>query len=104
MGSLPDAAAGAFHGRHLGQWVPNSSQSAEMWSLRPPSCGACVGSAGLYRFTMFLTDVNTTTTRRSHFSRPPGMSSLQIKDVYSCDGCGAATTEHRRLRGKPPRW
>jgi hypothetical protein len=65
-------------------------------------CVACFGSAGLYRFTMFLKDVNTTTTRPSHFSRP-GMSSLQIKYVYPCDGCGGATTEHRRLPGKSQR-
>ena len=30
MGLLRGAAGGVFHGRYLGQWVPNSSQSAEI--------------------------------------------------------------------------
>jgi hypothetical protein len=34
----------------------------------------------------------------------PGTSSLNIKDVGPCDGCGAATTEHRRQPGKLQRW
>ena len=48
--------------------------------------------------------IRNSTMKSSHFFGRPGTSSLNIKDVGPCDGCGAATTEHRRQPGKLQHW
>ena len=62
------------------------------------------GSTAPCRCMMFLTGVKTTTMKQSRFSETLETSSPCTKVVYLCDGCGAATTERRRLPERPQHW
>jgi hypothetical protein len=72
----------APRGRYLDQRMPQSSRCEEICcTCIGHDAQPCFGNAGPYRYMMFPTGVNTTTTKRSHFSATLGTSLLRTKDV-----------------------